>query len=263
MTALATGAPAPAATDNPPADELDEIEDEDADESAYDETTDDDTEPEATESGAAPVSAEPIVMPSLDSAPFQPVFAGLASIIPTKGTLLLAIAKLANGDLRVTVQPPPAPDEPAETVLPLTVTGTAEELDAEFVNAFAVYKPSREYATASAAEIARQTKVAADKARNEAEARRNKTTTSSVGRKPSGTLTITTTPADAAIKIAANDGKTRDAKSGQKLTLPVGKATITATLAGRNTKLATVTIANGKDETLALDLPAAEPSLFT
>jgi PRTRC genetic system protein E len=201
-------------------------------------------------------------MPSLDPAEIQPVFAGLASIIPVKGTLLLAIAKLANGDLRVTVQPPPAVDEPAESVLPLTVTGTVEELDAEFVSAFSVYKPAREYAVASAAEIARQTKVAADKSRADAEARRNKATTPAAGRKPSGTLIVKTTPPNATIKVAANDGKTHSPKSGDALPIAIGKATITATLAGHNTKLQTVTIANGKSETIELDLPAAEPSLF-
>jgi len=261
MTALASDVPAESALDTTPVDDEDIAEEEDdTDASADNDDDDDDTDAPADEPVVA--SAEPIVMPTLDPAPIQPVFAGLASIVPAKGTLLLAIAKLASGELRVTVQPPPAPDEPAETVLPLTVTGTVEELDTQFVDAFAAYKPSRDYATASAAEIARQTKVAADKSRSEAEARRNKTTTSTASRKPSGTLTVTTTPANAAIKIAANDGKTHDAKSGQKLTLVVGKATITATLAGHNTKLATVTIANGKHETLALDLPAAEPSLF-
>jgi PRTRC genetic system protein E len=257
MSELATEAAASAATDNQTNDEIDDVDEvEDEDE------TDDDEDADEEPVTRAAASAEPIPMPPLDPAHIQPVFAGLASIIPAKGTLLLAIAKLANGNLRVTVQPPPAADEPAETVLPLTVTGTVEELDAEFVNAFAAYKPAREYATASAAEITRATKVAADHARADAEAKRNKTSSSTVGRKPAGTLIVTTTPPNAAIKIAANDGKTHDANSGQKVALAVGKATITATLAGHGTKLATVTIANGKTETLELTLVQALPSLF-
>jgi PRTRC genetic system protein E len=236
----------------------------DADDEQQQQQHDDDAADDDTAADATPVAAisEPIVMPTLDPAAIQPVFAGLASIIPPKGTLLLAIAKLSNGELRVTVQPPPAEGEPSETVLPLTVTGSVAELDADFVAAFAQYKPARDYASASAAEIARATKVAADQTRIDAEARRKKTTTPTGARKPSGTLTVTTTPTNAVIKVAANDGKTHDAKSGQKLTLAVGKATITATLAAHNTKLATVTIASGKHEALELTLPAAEPSLF-
>jgi PRTRC genetic system protein E len=261
MTALATGALALEAPVNDTEEEIVENEDDDNDE---DESADDDSDEAAEDAvpAAEPASAEPIVMPSLEPAKIQPVFAGLASIIPVKGTLLLAIAKLANGDLRVTVQPPPAVDEPAESVLPLTVTGTVEELDAEFVSAFSVYKPAREYAVASAAEIARQTKVAADKSRSDAEARRNKATTPTAARKPSGTLIVKTTPPNATIKVAANDGKTHSPKSGDSLPIAIGKATITATLAGHNTRLQTVTIANGKTETIELDLPAAEPSLF-
>jgi PRTRC genetic system protein E len=261
MTALATpGAAAPASDENHD-DEIDDVDDADTEgDEAEDAGNDEDASPES-----AGVDSTPIAMPSLEPVAIQGIFRGLAMIIPEKTTLLLAIAKLANGDLRVTVQPPPAPDEPAETVLPLTVTASAEDLDAEFVNAFSAYKPARDYATASAAEIARATKAAADKTRLEAEARRKKTasTTSPSGaRKPSGMLIVKTTPATAAIKVAANDGKTHDVTSGGKITLAVGKATITATLAGHNSRLTTVTIANGATETVELELPACEPSLF-
>ena len=259
MSTLVPEAPDSAAADQETDEELidESIDDDQSDNEADDSDSDDDEAvPEAEVA-----SSRLIALPSLEPIAVQPVFAGLASLIDPKSTLLLAIAKLSNGQLRVTVQPSPAKDEPAETVLPLSVTGTIEELDREFVEAFAAYKPARDYAVASAAETVRATKAAADQARADADAKRNKISTSS-GRKPSGTLIVKTTPADAAITVAANDGKTHKAKSGESLSLPVGKATITATLAGHGTKLSTVTIANGKTETIELDLPAAEPSLF-
>ena len=62
--------------------------------------------------------------------------------------------------------------------------------------------------------------------------------------------------------VADNDGKTHTPASAQSLTLPVGKATVTATAEGHKTRVTTVTIALGKTENLALEMPANAPSLF-
>jgi len=255
-----TGAHAPAAAEE----DVERVDDTDVEAVPQDDADDaddqdDDDEPEAV----APASSTPIALPSLDPVAVTGVFRGLALLLTTKGTtLLLAIAKTADEKLRVTIQPPPAPDEPASTVLPLTVVATAEEMDAQFVTALGTYKPARDYAAASAAETARATKAAADRARAEAEAKRKKPSPGARAGKPSGTLVVTTVPASATITVADNDGKSHTPASAQSLTLPVGKATVTATAEGHKTRVTTVTIALGKTETLALEMPAHEPSLF-
>ena len=220
-------------------------------------------EEEEDDAAAAPAATSPIALPALDPVAVDGVFRGLATLLTQKGaTLLLGIAKTGDERLRVTVQLPPASDEPAESVIPLTLVATPEEMDTQFVTALASYKPARDYAAASAAEIVRATKAAADQSRAAAEAKRKSATATSRSHKPSGTLIVTTVPATATITVAGNDGKSLTATSAQPITLPVGKATITATAEGHKTRVATVSIAQGKTEKLELDLPSAEPSLF-
>ena len=220
-------------------------------------------EEEEDDAAAVPAAATPIALPALDPVAVDGVFRGLAMLLTQKGTtLLLGIAKTGDERLRVTVQLPPASDEPAESVIPLTLVATPEEMDTQFVTALASYKPGRDYATASAAEIVRATKAAADQSRAAAEAKRKNATSTSRSHKPSGALIVTTVPANATITVAGNDGRSLTAASARPLTLPVGKATITATAEGHKTRITTVTIAQGKTEKLDLDLPSAEPSLF-
>jgi hypothetical protein len=84
MTALATGALALAVTERDADEELvdDVIGEDEEDEQHDEETAAADDDDGGDNAAALPTSAEPIPMPALTPVGIQPVFAGLASIIP-------------------------------------------------------------------------------------------------------------------------------------------------------------------------------------
>ncbi len=229
-----------------------------------DELGEDDDEPVLPEE-AGSVTALETPMPSLEPVPVTGIFHGLA-LLAEHGTLIFAIAKLKDGQLRVTVQPTPAKDEPASTAIPIVVVGTPDELETTFVRELSAYAPARAYAVASAAAIVAQTKAAADAARNKP--RTSPTTklsptahgkapvpTAPTGpKKGFGFLTITTTPDDAIITVADERGKKHTFKSGVKTEVALGKATVTATRDKHKTRLSTVNVTID-GATLELDLP--------
>lgn len=243
-------------------------------------------EPNGT-AAAAPVAVEPapIVMPSPDPITVTGLFAGLSLLSgANESPMILAIAKMQNGELRVSVQPPVKKDEPNGSALPLIVCGTPEELDLHFLAALGTYVPARNYAVASVDAVAQSIKNAADAARTKTA---KKTTTGNgtaitqektkqsgtataaaaapvppapVVKKGFGLLTVVTTPAGAAIRVVDSKGKTHTPESGHELTCAEGRATVTITAQNFNTKLQAVTI-GPSPQTLTIDLVAL-PGLF-
>jgi PRTRC genetic system protein E len=224
----------------------------------------------------------PIVLPSPEPISITGLFAGLSLLAEENGApLLLAIAKMKDGELRVSVQPPVKKDEPNGSALPIIVCGTPDELDRHILEALGSYVPARNYAVASVDAVAQNIKKAADAAR--AKTAKKTTVSGSNGSsitqestKPAGTrgaapaapvppapvvkkgfglLTVIATPAAASIRVTDSKGKTHTPESGHELTCVEGRATVTVSHSGYGTKLQAVTV-SPTPQTITIELPA-------
>ena len=128
------------------------------------------------------------------------LIAKLASSIPAKQSLLLAIVRVDDEQLLVTIQPTPT-DKDKGTALPLQVKGKPEEIDAALLTALETYLPAREFVIQTAQEVADATKAAAEKAK--AEATKPKTPAKPVAKTP---------PKSTPAKSARNAGQSGDAE---------------------------------------------------
>jgi PRTRC genetic system protein E len=218
----------------------------------------DDTQTEEEEREATP---EEVATIDCTPKPIVPraqlgIIRGLAASLAVAGTLVLVIAKVAENELLVTVQPIAGEKEDAASALPIQVNGTPDELDEKLIDALAHYVPAREIVTQTAAEIAQATVAAAARQKAEnikrQEAYKPKTRTAQ--------LTVKVTPAEATITVADTTGKTHEVKVGKPTTLPIGKYTIAA--AAPNYIANTTTLLLSKNETTELKLEESKELAF-
>jgi PRTRC genetic system protein E len=241
--------------DQPRADETapDDVEEHDEDETADDDDkTHGDETPGAAAEPEAAAPSEPINY-HVEPAPVTGIIRGLAETIPAKGTLLLAIAKLENGDLLVTIQPPKT-DKEGDPALPLQVKGTPTEIDASLVDALAHYVPARHIAVKTAEQIARDT---ADRSKKAAEAAKARTTTSvnagSASKKKTPSITVRVEPKDATLRVVDGADVAQTVKHGVKATVAKGRYVIAVAKLGYETETKTVVVGDGpQDVTITL-----------
>ncbi len=232
-----------------------------------DDTTDslDSTEPTNTEGGddsganaehAAPATppAAPLEVPSPE--PVAGLIQGLAESIAVKGSLVLAITKLEDESLLVSIQPMKTTDESAGAALPLQVTGSPAEIDASLLDALAHYVPARKLAIQTAAEIALATTTAAQTAREQAAKRAE----ASKPKPKTGTLCVKVTPKDAVIKVTDSAGKAYGVTQGKRAALPVGRYTITVEKDGHEPETTTATVGASPVD-ISVDLKLANLAL--
>ncbi len=229
----------------------DDVEEHDEDDTADDDETHGDETPGAAEPEAAAPS-DPINY-DVKPAPVTGIIRGLAETIPAKGTLLLAIAKLDNGDLLVTIQPPKT-DKEGDPALPLQVKGTPTEIDATLVDALAHYVPARNIALKTAEQIARDT---ADRSKKAAEAAKARTTTSVNGaagaKRKMPSLTVCVEPNDATLRVVDGADVAQTVKHGVKATVTKGRYVITVAKLGYETETKSVVVGDGpQDVTITL-----------
>jgi PRTRC genetic system protein E len=234
---------------------LEDEDDNDSDDES--ETEESSSEPTATAAGEtappAPETPRP-ALPSLDPVTIEPIFASLRGLLPTtKQTVLLGVAMVDDATMRVSIQPSPAEGEDATTIVPLILTGPVDEIDAIFAEAMSHYRPARNYAVATAQQIAHDQKVASDAAaRKAADDRAKRTTTSTGSVNAQNRLTVTVTPPDALVRVADEKGKTHVLKSGVSTPVAAGKATMTVSKTGFKTQIDTLTIRGNTTRTIAL-----------
>ncbi len=241
--------------DKPRADEAapDEAEERDDEDTPDDDDTEGDETANAAAEPEAAAPSEPINY-EVEPAPVTGIIRGLAETIPAKSTLLLAIAKLENGDLLVTIQPPKA-DKEGDPALPLQVKGTPTEIDASLVDALAHYVPARHIAIKTAEQIARDT---ADRSKKAADAAKARTTTSvnagsSASKKKTPSLTVRVDPKDATLRVVDGADVAQTVKHGVKATVAKGRYVITVAKLGYDTETKTVVVGDGpQDVTITL-----------
>jgi PRTRC genetic system protein E len=231
--------------------DVEQHDEDDDDETQGDETHSDET-PGAADEPEAAAPSEPIKY-EVEPAPVTGIIRGLAETIRAKGTLLLAIAKLENGDLLVTIQPPKT-DKEGDPALPLQVKGTPTEIDASLVDALAHYVPARHIAVKTAEQIARDT---ADRSKKAAEAAKARTTTSvnagSGSKKKTPSLTVHVEPKDATLRVVDGADVAQTVKHGVKATVAKGRYVITVAKLGYETETKTVVVGDGpQDLTITL-----------
>lgn len=184
---------------------------------------------------------------------------GLSSTLAENGTLLIVIAKQADGNLLVTIQPAVTDDDAPGTVIPLQVIGTPEEIDTKLIAELAHYVPARALALASGKEIAELTTIASQ-AQRDAAAKK-----AADARRPAakqGALTVTVTPKDAKVTVKDAGGKEQPyAANGKARWLSYGTYKVTASRDGFDDQTVTVTVSNAPQKT-EITLKSSEPSLF-
>ncbi len=193
------------------------------------------------------------------------IIQGLAKMIPLKGTALVAIAKLSDDVLLVTIQPARGENESAETVIPLQVKGSPSEIDAELVAALADYVPARELALRTAGEIKEATALAAQAQKDAAAKKAAETRKSRTSAPPkNATLNVSVTPADATIRITGSDGKEQTIPNGKNTYLAAGKYTLEVSKPEHDTHTASLTLVAFKTERCEITLKQTnQQSLFT
>lgn len=203
---------------------------------------DDDDESDTAESPAEHDEGDTDATPSSVETP-QPIvlsgiIQGLAASLAVKGTLLLAIAKLSDQEILVTIQPTPAEKESHAAAIPLQVAGSPAEIDANLVSALAQYVPARTLSIATAEAIAQQTAQAAAKAKDDA-ARRAE----AYKPKPkTGRLRVNVDQKDATLVVTDAAGKTYPVDIRKQSILPVGKYTISVAKEYHDTHTEVVTV---------------------
>jgi PRTRC genetic system protein E len=184
---------------------------------------------------------------------------GLAKGLAINGTLLLAIAKMSETELLVTIQPPAGNKAFGGAALPLQVSGSPEEIDAEMLEALAHYAPAREFVASVAKDVAERSAAAAQRTQDEAEKKRV-ATPASTPKPKSEKLLVTVKPPGAVLIVVNASNAAQNVEIGKRATLPVGKYTITATFAGYETHTASLNLA--KAEKIDIVLKQPEPWLL-
>ena len=171
---------------------------------------------------------------------------GLAEMLASsKGTLILAIAKLGDDQLLVTIQPPAPDGDKIAALPPLQVKGSPAELDEQLLDALSHYVPAVEYATKTAAQIAAETTAIATTARTTATAKRTSTPSKPTPRAPiakTTRLTVRTKPRLASLTLVDAAETSHDIEAGKPITLPRGKVTVTASAEGFEQKSKTIAL---------------------
>lgn len=190
------------------------------------------------------------------------IIRGLASTLSVAGTLLLVIAKTAEDQLLVTIQPQCGKEDAPGTAVPLQVVGTPEEIDTKLIAELSHFVPARVIATASAKEVADLTAKAAQAQREEA-SKKAAETRKSYSAPKTGALTVKVTPDDATISVKDSNDKeqTPAAANGKTRWLPYGKYTVTASKEGYESQTIPVTISSTAQKP-EITLTVAAPSLF-
>lgn len=238
-----------------PDDEQPDGEDGDDEPDEADETT---TGAPDSASAGTPTADQPEDVRPLPAAPdaVTGIIRGLATTIPPKGTMMLAIGRTEDDSVLVTIVPARAQKETASAI-PLVVRGTAEEIDRELVAALQHYVPARHLALRTAEEIARDTAAAAKQAQVSAKARttpkaRTAPAPAPVKKKP--TLTVHLEPDDAVLRVVDGANRPQSVKPGVAAELAKGTYIITATKPGFRTKMRTVVLKDEpQDVTIALE----------
>lgn len=254
----------------------DEIENENAEEldneeegEAQDGSTDETSTSSETKTEEQPLSQsrqeivdklkEPVPTPTPQDQ--EGIVRGLASTLAVSGTLLLVIAKTAEDQLLVTIQPQCGKDDAPGTAVPLQVIGTPEEIDTKLIEELSHFVPARVIATTSAKEVADLTAKAAQAQRDEASKKAAETRKSYTAPK-TGALTIKVMPEDATVSVKdSSDKEQAHAANGKTRWLPYGKYTVTASKDGYEAQTITVTTSSTAQKP-EITLTEAAPSLF-
>ncbi|MFY9781449.1 MAG: PRTRC system protein E, partial [Candidatus Baltobacteraceae bacterium] len=207
--------------------------------------------------------------PQIEPQAVTGVVRGLADTLRPNETLLLAVTRLDDDQLLVSIQPPRADKEgAAKSNVPMQVTGTPEEIDTQLVEALAHYVPARKFVIATAEEAARQTAAAAAKEKAEADRRRQERSTGKTSKptpapKPkTGELLVGLTPRDATLTVTDHAGKEHPVRRGEIAKLPIGAYTIVASKEGFEEAKRTVTIVEDPKQIVAIELAPTAPTLF-
>jgi PRTRC genetic system protein E len=280
-------------TQQPEADD-DVVDEEEHDDSADEkDAADEDASADGAGDGAdvatRTAAEEPTPIPDPVRTPVPALIQGLAKILGMT-SLMILIQPTTDDQVLLTIQPTPAKGEPVVTAQPLQVIGTPAEIDEQLLEALADYIPARQFAIATAEQVAAKTTNAA-KASAAAASRKTaptatttttaaKTTSTRTEKKkaerkhapraaapPPATpktvgLTINVTPATASLKVVDHKNKIHKATLGDATTLPPGSYIITASCESYKTKIEQVKLEIGKPQTLSIELPEAAPTLF-
>lgn len=192
------------------------------------------------------VASEPVTVPQ-PTAPSN-IIRGLAESLPANGTLMLVIARLDEHAILVTIQPAVQSEEAA--TIPIQVTGSPDEIDANLVEALAHYVPARKLIITSAAEIAKASASAAQKQKDDAAKR----AAASKPKPKTNFVTIKVAPKDAKLTVKDSAQKAISVAAGKRTALPLGKYTVLAEKAEFGTETATFTLTAAKVETVELTL---------
>ena len=207
----------------------------DSDDAGGDDDDADDETPNAAAEPAAPVDMTPIPPP--EPRVIVGFVRGLAEmLVAGKGTLLLAIAKLDDEQILVTIQPPEITSSNAPALPPLQVKGTPAEIDEQLLDSLAHYVPAVEFSVKTAAQIAAETAAAATTARTSAATKKPVSTLSSSAARPTpgktSMLVVKCNKKDAAVAVTDEAGKVHDVTIAKTTSLPRGKYTITVSRDG-------------------------------
>ncbi len=231
-----------------------------------DDTADNSGGEEAEADNGAESDAEP---PSIEPAAVTGVVRGLADTLGPNETLLLAITRLDDDKLLVSIQPPRADKEgAAKSNVPMQVTGTPQEIDTQLVEALAHYVPARKFVIATAEETAQQTAAAAAKEKADAEKRRQERSTGKPAKaapapKPkTGELLVGLTPREATLTVADQTGREHAVRRGEIAKLPIGTYTIAVSKDGFDECRRTVTIVEDPKQIVTIELTPTAPTLF-
>jgi PRTRC genetic system protein E len=229
-------------TDEEPPDDADALGAEEADDSEADDA-DDTTEPASLATTTPDESIDVTPLPAAPDA-VTGIIGGLATTIPAKGTMLLAIAKADDGQVLVTILPAKGEKE-TESAIPLVVRGTPDGIDRELVGALQHYVPARHIALRAASQIARDTAAAAKKSADAAKSRA--TSASSTVKKKTPSLTIHLVPKDAVLRVVDATDRVQNLKAGVKAELAKGRYIVTVTKVGFKTKIQNAVVKDGPE----------------
>jgi PRTRC genetic system protein E len=189
------------------------------------------------------------------------IIAGLAATLEIGSATVLAIARTGENDIVVSIQPQAGKGD-AATALPIQVSGTPEEIDAQLLDALAHYVPARQFVNRTAAQVAADTTKAAAAAKKAADERRTTSGNGAKTRPALEKLLVTATPQFCRLDVIDGGGKKHVVSNNKRVELPFGTYAITAKADGYVTETTTVKIEKDKPAKIELSLKRKEPSLL-
>jgi PRTRC genetic system protein E len=189
------------------------------------------------------------------------IVAGLAATLTVGGAIMLAIAKTSDTEILISIQPQASKGD-ATTALPIQISGTPEEIDANLLDGLAHYVPARQFVNRTVEQIAADTTKAAAAAKKVADAKRAATAPSPKTKIDVQKLLVNATPQFCKLSVLDAGGKKHVVNNNKRVDLPLGTYTITASADGYTNATATVALVKDRPEKVDITLKRDEPSLL-